>query len=358
MHRIRHFIFAIASVALLAAGAAQAAGSRYQVNKLASDIPGMAANTNAKLQNPWGIAFNPTGFDWIANNATASSSLLDGDGVPNPTLPFVNVPGNPTGIVFNGTKDFPVTKGNPAAFIFASEDGSIAAWSPAVDLHNAMTVVPSAGAVYKGLALAANGTANFLYAADFLHRRIDVYDANFHLVSMPFSDPKIPAQFSPFNITNIKGDLYVAYAERLGNDTDETAGPGLGFVDVFDANGILIRRVASRGQLNAPWGMVLAPASFGKFADRLLVGNFGDGTINAFDAHSGEFKGTLRGADNKPIKIDGLWGLAFGNGVLNQPTSTLFFAAGIDDEAHGLYGSIAPLPPKPGEDDGNDDSGD
>lgn len=355
MHRIRNFAMAAAALSLLASGAAYAAGTRYQVTKLVSDIPGNAAHLDSHLVNPWGIAFNPTAFQWIANNGTGTSSLVDGKGNPSAMLPLVNVPGKPTGIVFNGSNDFQVTTDNPARFLFASEDGSILGWSPAVNLTTAMTVVPSTGAVYKGLALAANGKANFLYAADFLHRRIDVFDAKFQLVQMPFHDPAIPPQFSPFNITAIQGDLYVSYAERLGDDTDETAGAGLGFVDVFDANGNLIRRVATRGKLNAPWGMTIAPASFGKFANRLLVGNFGDGRINAYDVHSGEFKGQLRTADNKPLEIEGLWGLAFGNGILDQPTGTLFFAAGIDDENHGLYGSIVPVPGGPGNDNEDDD---
>lgn len=353
MHRIRNFLVLAAGIALLSSGVAQAAGNRYQISKLVSDIPGFAAHTDSHLVNPWGIAFNPNGFDWVANNETGTSTLYDGDGNPSATLPVVNVPGKPTGIVFNSSNDFQITPNNPATaarFLFASEDGSILGWSPNVNVTNAVTVVPSNGAVYKGLALAANGKANFLYAADFLHRRIDVYNAKFEPVSMPFHDPAIPPQFSPFNITAIQGDLYVAYAQ-LGDEAEEVPGQGLGFVDVFDADGNLIRRVATRGKLNAPWGMVLAPASFGKFANRFLVGNFGDGRINAYDAHSGEFKGTLRGTDNKPLEIEGLWGLAFGNGILNQPTGTLFFAAGIDDEEHGLYGKIAPAAGGPGDDD-------
>jgi uncharacterized protein (TIGR03118 family) len=353
MHRIRNFLLAAAGVALVASGIAQAAGNRYQISKLVSDIPGLASHTDSHLVNPWGIAFNPNGFVWVANNETGTSTLYDGAGNPSATLPVVNVPGKPTGIVFNGTNDFAITPGNPARFLFASEDGSILGWSPAVDVLNAVTVIPSNGAVYKGLALAGNGEGNFIYAADFLHKRIDVFDAKFEPVSMPFDDPAIPPQFSPFNITAIQGDLYVAYAQ-LGDDAEEIAGRGLGFVDVFDANGILIRRVATRGPLDAPWGMALAPASFGKFANRLLVGNFGNGRINAYDAHSGEFKGTLRGTDNKPLEIEGLWGLAFGNGILDQPTGTLFFAAGIEDETHGLYGSIEQAPGGPGNDDDDD----
>ncbi|SRR6266511_2673919 len=362
MHRIRNIFVAAAGVALMAAGAAQAADSRYQVKDLVSDVPGLAAHTDGHLVNPWGIAFNPNGFVWVANNGTGTSSLYDGNGNVNPTLPFITIPGvggnpgTPTGIVFNGSNDFAVTPGNPGRFIFATQDGTIAAWSPAVDPTHAIQVVAPTGASYTGLALTANGNANFLYAADFLSGRIDVFDKAFQPVTMPggFVDPHLPAGYAPFNIQNIQGDLYVAYAKREEGEAEEIAGAGLGIVDVFDANGNLVRRVASHGKLNAPWGLVLAPATFGRFADRLLVGNFGDGTINAYDAHSGEFKGQLRGTDNKPLRIEGLWGLAFGNGILSQPTSTLFFAAGINDEEHGLYGSITPVAGGPG----NNDDGD
>ena len=167
-----------------------------------------------------------------------------------------------------------------------------------------------------------------------------------------FRDSSIPRGFAPFNIQNIQGNLYVAYAKQDDAKMDEVAGAGLGFVNVFDPNGNLIRRIASRGRLNAPWGLALAPANFGQFSNRLLVGNFGDGAIHAFDPHSGEFLGRLRASDGKPLHIDGLWALVFGNGLQNQPTSTLFFTAGPDDENHGLYGTITPAPG--GRDDNHD----
>jgi uncharacterized protein (TIGR03118 family) len=213
-----------------------------------------------------------------------------------------------------------------------------------VDATHAILAVDNSAseAIYKGLALAANGQGHFLYAADFHHNRIDVFDSNFHPVTLSghFSDPRIPPRFAPFGIQNILGNLYVTYAKQDEEGEDDVTGPGLGFVDVFDANGHLLRRLISRGPLNAPWGVALAPADFGRFRNRLLIGNFGDGRINAFDLRTGEFRGTLRKASGKPIEIEGLWGLAFGNGLLNQPTKTLFFAAGPDDEEHGLYGRI------------------
>jgi uncharacterized protein (TIGR03118 family) len=201
------------------------------------------------------------------------------------------------------------------------------------------------GASYKGLALAGNGNGNFLYAADLLGGKIDMFDSVFKPVDTTgrFVDPNLPKNFAPFNITAIEGDLYVTYARREPGSDEETPGPGLGVVNVFDADGQFIRRVATGGKLNAPWGVAIAPATFGRFANRLLVGNFGDGTINVFDAHNGSPKGQLRDTGGKVLKIAGLWGLAFGNGILGQKTSTLFFTAGPVGESQGLYGSITPV---------------
>jgi len=204
--------------------------------------------------------------------------------------------------------------------------------------------------VYKGIAIAGNGSGHFVYAVDFHNMRIDVFDAKFQPVAPAggFVDPGIPAGFGPFNIMNINGDLYVAYALKEPDGNDEVDGPSLGFVDVFDADGVLLRRVATRGKLNAPWGMALAPTNFGKFGNALLVGNFGDRTINAFDLKNRTPLGQLRTPDNQTLVIDGLWGIQFGNGVLSQPTDVLFFAAGPAAETHGLYGFIAPAAPAAG----------
>jgi uncharacterized protein (TIGR03118 family) len=342
---------ALAFVTTAAVSIAQAAGNSYQQQNHVSDGTIPADHTDRNLVNAWGIAFNPTAFVWVTDNKTGLSTLYDGFGNPQSLVvaipgPDDKTPGSPTGIVFNSfPNDFRVGTA-ASAFIFATEQGVIAAWAPAVDLTHAIRKVTRPDTVYKGLALAANGTATFLYAADFRGAKIDVYDRNFALVTTPggFRDASIPPGFAPFNIQNIQGNLYVAYAKQDDARVDEVAGAGLGFVNVFDANGNRIRRIASRGRLNAPWGLALAPADFGKFSNRLLVGNFGDGTILAFDPHSGEFLGRLRAVNGKPLQIDGLWALVFGNGVQNQPTSTLFFAAGPDDENHGLYGTITPAP--------------
>lgn len=325
----------------------------YAMTPLVSDGAVVARFTDPSLKNPWGIAFNPTAFVWVANNATAKATLYDGTGKPQSLV--VTVPGAggaagaPTGIVFSGSASFVVTKNGlsgPGRFIFAGEDGTISAWAPNVDLANAILAVDnSAGhSVYKGLALAANGQGNFLYAADFHHARVDVFDASFHRVNWPgaFVDPKLPAGYAPFGIQNLQGNLYVSYAKQDAAAHDDVAGRGLGLVDVFDANGKLIRRVATGGRLNAPWGLALAPADFGKFSNALLVGNFGDGRISAFDTRNGELLGQLRGPDGRRLAISGLWGIAFGNGVSSQPTESLFFTAGLNGEADGLYGRIDP----------------
>jgi uncharacterized protein (TIGR03118 family) len=357
MSRFGKFVLVAAAVAALAAGItpSQAANKRYHQENLVSDLAGVADHQDPDLVNPWGIAFNPTGFVWVADNGTGKSTLYDGLGnkqglvVEIPGPPTLTQPGLPTGIVFNGSGDFVMTNGTasgPSRFIFAGQDGVIAAWAPAVDLTHALVAAYVPAASYFGIALADDGTGNFLYAADFLGGKIDKFDSSFQPVATGgFVDPSIPGDFGPFNIQNIQGTLYVTYAKRELEDggVEEVPGPGLGYVNAFDTNGNLIRRIATRGKLNAPWGLALAPAGFGKFEGMLLVGNFGDGTINAYDPGGG-FRGQLRGADNKPLTNEGLWGMAFGNGIQNQPTGTLFFAAGIDDETHGLYGAITPTP--------------
>lgn len=346
---------ALVVVALATSVSAHAQGDTYRQRNLVSDGSVPADNTDANLVNGWGITFNPFGFVWVADNGTGVSTLYNGAGTPQSLVvripPPANASGNgtPTGIVFNGSPGFEVSRGgtsDPSRFIFATEDGVIAGWSPNVDPTNAIRAVDnstSTGAVYKGLALSAGGRGNLLYAADFFNNKIDVFDSSFKPVTLPsdaFSDSNLPAGFAPFGIQEINGDIYVAYAKQSDDRREDVTGQGLGYVNVFDPNGRLIKRVASQGALNAPWGMALAPAGFGKFAGRLLIGNFGDGTINAYDVATGDFVGTLTGANQQPIRIDGLWGIAFGNGFENQPVDTLFFAAGPDDETHGLYGRI------------------
>jgi uncharacterized protein (TIGR03118 family) len=329
----------------------------YTNTPLVSDGAVQANFTDPHLHNAWGVAFNPQAFVWVNAADGNVAVLFDGSGQPSPQptplvveVPGPNAtPGNPTGIVFAGGVDFVVTKGGlsgPARFIFATEQGNLAGWAPNVDVTHAVFIPKDPSdteeASYKGLALSGNGTTHLLYAANFLQGRVDVFDGTFKRVSVPggFRDPRLPARFSPFGIQAINGDLYVAYAKQNADGDEELHGQGLGFVDVFDPDGRLLRRVASRGVLNAPWGLALAPASFGKFGGALLVGNFGDGTINAFGPLSGRFLGTLRDRDNRRLRIDGLWGIQFGNGLLNQKTNQLFYAAGPNDEEDGVYGVI------------------
>ncbi len=330
----------------------QAAQGVYTQHNLVSDVAGAADNTDPDLVNAWGIAFNPNGFVWVADNGSDKSTLYDGAGKKQSLV--VTIPGgSPTGIVFNSSADFQAPNTvdattNPSRFIFATENGVIAAWAPPPNASppmDAVAQVTNANAVYKGLALAANGQGHFLYAANFSQGTVDVFDSTFKTVKLAgtFDDPRLPPGFAPFGIQNINGDLYVTYAKQDDEKKDDVPGPGLGFVNVFDPDGHLLRRVASRGPLNAPWGLALAPAGFGRFSNRLLVGNFGDGRINAFDVATGRFVGQMRGTDGDPLTIDGLWGLSFGNGVLNQPTDVLFFTAGPGDEEHGLYGRIQPV---------------
>ena len=324
--------------------------SQYKVGVLVSDGALPAAHVDTNLKNPWGIAFNPKGFVWVADNGTQHATLYDGNGVPQSLV--VTIPAGsqgdaaPTGIVFNGTSDFVVTQGTksgPAPFIFAGEGGTITAWSPAVNPTSAVTVFDSGGsAVYKGLAMASNNGANFLYATDFHNNRIDVFDRTFTKVTTTgaFQDPALPAGFAPFGIQAIGSKLYVSYAKQDAAAHDDVAGAGLGLIDVFSPSGQFIQRFASGEPLNAPWGMALAPADFGRFSNTVLIGNFGDGMIHAFDATSGMLRGTLQQPDGKAIVEPGLWGIAFGNGLNNQPVNTLFFAAGPNDEADGVYGRI------------------
>jgi uncharacterized protein (TIGR03118 family) len=339
------------------------ARNAYQQHNLVSDGAIEADHTDPDLVNPWGIAFNPAGDVWVADNGTGVSTLYDGNGVKSSlvvTIPalMAGETSTPNGIVFNATNtpaDFNVAEGvksGPSVFLFSTEDGTIAGWSPAVDLNNAVLAVrPRAGdpspAVYKGIAIAGNGARYQLYATDFHNAKIDVFGPDFAPVQTPggFVDPHLPRHFAPFGIQNISGNLYVTYAkQRPPDNEDDLPGAGLGLIDVFDPDGNLIRRFASRGALDAPWGIAEAPDNFGKFSNHLLVGNFGDGRINAFDLKTGEHEGFLETPDHHPLVIDGLWGIAFGNGVSDQPSNTLFFAAGPNDEADGLYGRISAAP--------------
>jgi uncharacterized protein (TIGR03118 family) len=344
-------------------------GTRFLQTNLVSNVPGTAANFDAALQNSWGVANFPDGPLWINDNNDGLATLYDGNGKKTPlnvTIPLP--PGRvappaaaPTGMVWNSTRGFTIT-GNgtsaPAIFIFDTEDGTISAWNgPAVDpitpgtpaTSTATLVVDNshAGAVYKGLALGTNKNGNFLFATNFAAGTVEAYDSNFAPAKLDgnFTDPDIPAGFAPFGIHNIDNNLFVTYAKQNAQKNDVVAGAGLGFVDVFTTDGVFVRRFASGGVLNAPWGVVRATQKQGDFSGDILIGNFGStgkfaGWINAFSAGANnDSHGPLLNEQGRPISIDGLWSLFFGT-FLNSDADTLYFTAGPNNQTNGLFGSL------------------
>jgi uncharacterized protein (TIGR03118 family) len=348
------------SVVLILGGVRSASAQFYAQHNLVSDGAVPADLVDPNMVNAWGLVSGPTTPWWISDNGTGRSTLYN---VGTGAIPLiVTVPGAggqqsaPTGVVFNGGTGFVVSNGagmSSARFIFASEDGTISAFRgvPVV-----IAVDNSAsGAVYKGIAIDSPTAGTFLYATNFHAGTVDVFDSQFNPVHMPgaFTDPDLPAGYAPFGIQNLGGTIYVTYALQDADKHDDVPGEGHGFVNAFDTAGNLLRRVASKGQLNSPWGLALAPADFGFFSGDLLVGNFGNGRIHAFDPEKhtgqGEFqhRGPLHSADGPPIAIDGLWALSFGKGAPNNgPTNTLFFTAGPFGEEHGLFGSLVAVPPR------------
>jgi uncharacterized protein (TIGR03118 family) len=332
-------------VAMLALGftfAPRTASAQYQRSNLVENLPHKAPITDPNLVNGWGLARSSTGPFWVSDNGTGLSTLYDGLG--NIQSLVVSIPavgdktGSPSGIVFNGGKDFVVTQNGlsgAAIFIFATLDGTISGWNPAVAPTSAVIGPdPSKdGAVYTGLAISSGKNGNFLYAADTANNRVDVYDGSFRLIKT-LTDPTIPEGFSAYGIQDINGQVYVTFAST-GN------APG-GFIDIFTEQGAFVKRFAEGGTLNQPWGLALAPRNFGPFSTALLVGdNLPDGTINAFNAQTGKFLGQLKDSSGKVIHIDQLWGLEFGggsssNGAVNQ----LFFTAGPSNYANGEFGTI------------------
>ena len=347
----------------VAADAASSGVTRfYQQTNLVSDdnsvIP--AANEDPNLINPWGLAANSTGPFWVANNGTGLATAYDSTGTAQNVLVTIPTPlgdtnpATPTGIVANEGAAFTVSQSTTAdvsQFIFASEDGTISGWSPTVSVDNAIKVVDNSSkfAVYKGLAMA--NTANNLpqlYATNFRSGKVDVFADNFNQLSMSpraFTDPNLPKGYAPFGITNFNGNLLVTYAKQDSTKSVNVPGKGAGFVDLYSTTGVLITRVASRGVLNSPWGMAVAPSDFGRFSNDLLIGNFGNGTINAFRQEGSRFvfQGQLQTSKNTPLAIDGLWSLQFGNGDTAGATNSLFFTAGPNGETDGLFGELDPL---------------
>jgi uncharacterized protein (TIGR03118 family) len=352
---VRVAVVAAVVLAGIAIGSTLALGggprNAYAVHGLVSDEQRRAPQVDARLVNAWGLAASPTGPWWASNEASATSTLYSGAG--RKQLLTVSVEGGPTGIAYYGGKGFPVAaagKSDPARFVYACEDGMLRAWTPTVPKGwstEAIVVVDEAAeaAVFRGVAI----DGERVYATDFHNARVDVYDSSWRRVRRAgaFSDPSIPEWYAPFGIQAIGGHLFVTYVARApvnGNDS-----PTGGYVDEFDRDGRLVAQVARKGVLNAPWGLALAPRSFGRFGRDLLVGNFGDGRINAFrrNGTAWSYDGTLHNSNGRPLAVNGLWALAFGNGGTAGPTDTLFFASGPHDwlgetelGVHGLLGSI------------------
>jgi len=329
-------ILAIVAVATVPATAEP--DNSYTVRLLVSNVPGAAVHFDPNLVNPWGLTAGPTSPWWVADNGTDESTLYRADGTQIPLL--VQVPGHPTGAVFWSTTA-------RAIFVFATEAGQIRGWHPSQGNQTVVLADRSGfGTIYKGLAFASTPAGDRFYATDFHNATVDVFDTSFNLVSQPgaFVDSALLIGYAPFGIQTIGARVFVTYAKQDENAEDEVPGQGRGFVDAYDTTGNLLVRVARHGQLNAPWGLALAPSNFGRFSGDLLVGNFGDGQINAYEElPNGHFehRGELRTADGKSLTIDGLWALQFGHGAPNNgPTNTLFFTAGPNDESDGLFGTI------------------
>jgi uncharacterized protein (TIGR03118 family) len=333
---------ALLSLAVATFAVASARADTYSWTNLQSDIAGVAQHVDPNLVNPWGMAVGSTGIIWVSDNGTGVSTLYNQDGtavslvVEIPTAARNREGGNPTGIVFNSTAFFQVTKNGtsaPAIFIFVSEDGSISGWNPTLDQTHAIIAVDNGTnrgvnrAIYKGTTLGVANGHNFLYVTDFHTGKVETYDENFHQVNPnAFVDPNLPAGYAPFGIRNFNNQIYVTYAKQDHKKEDDVACPGCGFVNVFDTSGNFLSRLISNGNLNAPWGLALVDGE-------LWVGNFGDGLINNYDPVTGDLIETLMRADGTPLQFDGLWDLLpLGDGV--------YFTAGIADEEHGLFGLI------------------
>ncbi len=323
-------------------------GRYHQVN-LVSDQAGDALLQDSDLVNAWGISFSPTSPFWVSDNGTGVTTLYSVTNNSSGAMQVVKeglvvtIPGegNPTGQLFNNLGGF-----NGDIFIFASEDGTISGWRPALGIQ-AEVLANRAGAVYKGITLANTEDGPVLLAANFSEGTVDVYGTNLTLTAQ-LSDPHTPAGYAPFNVQAVAGMIFVTFAKQDAAKEDDVAGAGHGLIDILNPETGVFHRFAAGSkaggrihEFNSPWGIAVAPKSFGKHGDELLVGNFGSGTIMAFEAN-GKFRGLLKGPRGRALTIPGLWGLSFGNGGRAGGTNTLFFTSGPDDESHGLFGGIEP----------------
>jgi uncharacterized protein (TIGR03118 family) len=335
MHvRTTVFTACLGLATLLVPGSARA---QYQVTNLVSNQENAAKTTDPLIVNAWGLTYPPGGPFWVSDNGSGWSTLYTNTGTKVPLDVFIPTaggdgPGSPTGIAFNGSQDFKI-KGSPAVFLFATLDGTISGWAPAVNRDAATIAVTTPGASYTGLAISAKTSGNVLLATDNANNKVDIYDANFKLVKS-FTDTTLPAGFSAFGIQDFGGLVYVAFASASG-----AAG---GFIDIYSENGTLLKQLASGAPLNQPWGFAVAPKNFGEFSNTLLVtNNTNTGTINAFNAVTGQFVGTLKDVNGDAIHIDQLWGIKFGDGTgSNGATNQLFFTAGPDNNFAGTFGVI------------------
>lgn len=329
----------------------------YTQTNLVSDGSVPAATISDNLINPWGISHSPTGPFWVSDNGTGLTTIYNGAGTAvqvagQDAITIAAPPGQdtaaPTGQVFNiAGSGFEITANGvtaPSVFLFATEDGTISGWAPTVDPGSSVIAIDNSNgsntAVYKGLAIGTTNQGTFLYAANFRNGTVDVFDKDFTQVNS-FTDPNLPPGYAPFNVQVLDNKLYVTFAQQDVAKHDDVAGPGHGFVDAFDLNGNMLDRVASRGVLNSPWGLDIAPKGFGQFSGDLLVGNFGDGTIDAFNPKTDRFIGQLLGSDGNPLQIQDLWALTNGTGSQGTNASAVYFTAGGQDEQHGVFGSLA-----------------
>jgi uncharacterized protein (TIGR03118 family) len=337
------------------------AANTYIEHNLVSDIAGLADHTDSGLINPWGICTSPTSPFWFSDQGSGLSTLYSTAGSGSIPATRVTIPpvggatvSSPTGCIWQGTTGFQVASGKSASFIFDTEDGSISGWNSSVNASQAIIMVDNSksGAVYKGLALGVSGGNSYLFAANFNAGTIEVYDNNFKPVTLAagaFTDAAIPPGFAPFNVQNLGGSLYVTYAKQDSTKKVDVAGPGNGYVDVYDTAGNLQHRLIAQGHLNSPWGVAIAPSGFGDFAGDLLVGNFGDGLINVYTASSGAYVATLQGTNGSNIVLQGLWALQAGNGGNGGDPHAVYFTAGIPGpsgqiQSHGLFGSLQAAP--------------
>ncbi len=335
----------------IAAFSLPATAQLYDATNLTSDIANVGTYHDANLVNPWGVSYTPTGPWWVSDNGTGLSTVYLGTG--NPTATVVTIPtasgsgtGTPTGQVYNSTTGFQIS-GHAATFIFCTEDGTVSGWNFSVNQTQAVIAVNNSGnAVYKGMAIGAVSGANYLYVANFYTGNVDVFDSNFASHSFgsgSFVDSQLPSGYAPFNVANIGGKIYVAYAKQDAQKHDEVAGQGNGYVTVFDMSGNLLLRFAHILYLNAPWGMAVAPSmGFGGLGGDIIVGNFGSGAMVAYNPTTGKLVAPILDASGFAMRIDGLWALQFGNGGSGGPTTTLYYTAGNFGEAHGTFGTIKP----------------